>query len=119
MKLVILDEMSMVKSDQLYQLHLRLVEITQNEEPFGGIAVMLCGDLLQLKPIGNWVFQEPSSLEFRDFHATWSLWDTFEPHELKTNHRQGADKTYADLLNRIRIGQHTDADMKVFYMKQW
>ena len=32
---------------------------------------------------------------------------------LEENHRQGDDKSYADLLNRVRIGEHTDADLKI------
>ena len=30
---------------------------------------------------------------------------------LTTNHRQGNDKTYADILNRIRTGDHTPVQM--------
>lgn len=30
---------------------------------------------------------------------------------LKINHRQSEDRQYADLLNRIRIGKHTDMDI--------
>ena len=32
---------------------------------------------------------------------------------LTTNHRQGNDKTYADLLNRIRTGDHTPEDLEL------
>ena len=84
LKIVILDEMSMIKSDQLYQLHMRLVEITQNEKNFGGISVLLFGDLMQLKPIGRWIFDQPKSSECWDYHAISPLWEAFEPHELKT-----------------------------------
>merc|ERR1711884_239122 len=113
LKIVVLDEMSMVKSDQLYQLHLRLSEITQNEDFFGGIAIVLAGDLLQLKPIGRWIFDEPSEQQYKDFHAISPLWEQFECHELITNHRQGENKEYADLLNRVRVGQHTKADIEL------
>ena len=113
LKIVVLDEMSMIKSDQLYQLHMRLVEITQNEENFGGISVLLCGDLMQLKPIGKWIFDQPKSSEYWDFHAISPLWDAFEPHELITNHRQGDDKAYAELLNRLRVGLHTEEDIRL------
>ena len=77
LKIVVLDEKSMVKSDQLYQLHLRLSEITQNEDFFGGIAIVLAGDLLQLKPIGRWIFDEPSEPQYKDFHAISPLWEPF------------------------------------------
>ena len=32
---------------------------------------------------------------------------------LEKNHRQGKDKMYADLLNRIRVGSHTEEDLEV------
>ena len=45
LKLVIIDEISMVKSDMLYQLDLRLQEITEKVgTPFGGISVIALGD---------------------------------------------------------------------------
>ena len=113
LKTVILDEMSMIKSDQLYQLHLRLVEITQNEQNFGGISVMLFGDLMQLKPIGKWIFDKPKSSDYWDYHAISPLWEAFEPHQLITNHRQGDDRAYAELLNRLRVGLHTEEDIRL------
>lgn len=39
-----------------------------------------------------------------------TLWKKCYVILLKTNHRQGEDHQYADLLNRIRIGKHTDMD---------
>lgn len=35
----------------------------------------------------------------------------------KTNHRQGEGGQYADLLNRIRKGKHTDMDITL--LKSW
>ena len=49
LKLVIIDEVSMVKADMLYMLDLRLQEITMKEIPFGGIGVICFGDLMQLR----------------------------------------------------------------------
>ena len=48
--MLIIDEMSMVKSDQLYQIHMRLQEIKQNKRDFGGVSILLFGDLMQLPP---------------------------------------------------------------------
>ena len=32
---------------------------------------------------------------------------------LEENHRQGNDKSYADMLNRIRVGKHTQDDIEI------
>jgi hypothetical protein len=41
---------------------------------------------------------------------------------LEVNHRQGGDKTYADILNRVRTGSQTETDMKMLQKrvkKKW
>ena len=45
-ELVIVDEMSMVSADDLYNLHRRLQDIFDSKDDFGGRAVLLLGDLL-------------------------------------------------------------------------
>ncbi len=112
--ILIVDEMSMVKSDLLYQLFLRLQEIKQNLDPFGGVCTVLCGDLMQLQPVmANWIFQPPRGLQFQSSHELDPLWEKFSAIELKENHRQGKDKTYADILNRIRLGHQTAEDIQL------
>ena len=44
LKCLVTDEFSMMKSDQLYQLDLRLRELKQNNKTFGGVALFLLGD---------------------------------------------------------------------------
>ena len=115
LRILIIDEYSMVKSDMLYQLDLRLKEIKQEPNlPFGGVSVCLFGDLLQLKPVlGSYPFESPKNEQFKITHLLDPLWDIFDVIDLKINHRQGNDKIYADLLNRIRVGQQNDADLKL------
>ena len=98
----------------LYQLDLRLQEITQKMVPFGGISIFVFGDLMQLKPVmGNWIFQDPRHEDYLQAHLTEPRWQKFKCLVLEKNHRQGKDKQYADILNRIRIGQQTDEDKKI------
>ena len=102
--ILIVDEMSMVKADLLYQIYLRLQEIKQTKQDFGGVAVILCGDLMQLKPVqGNWIFESPKNPQFQLAHIILPIWNLFQTIELTHNHRQGDDKSYGDLLNRLRI----------------
>ena len=114
LKLVIIDEVSMVDSVLLYKIDMRLQEITQKNVPFGGIAVLAFGDLMQLPPImGRNVYEEPLSDEFLLTHRINPRWKMFQSILLEKNHRQGSDKSYADLLNRLRVKNYTDEDLKI------
>ena len=64
LKVVIIDEISMVSADLLYNLDLRLREITQVDEIMGGLAVFLFGDLFQLEHVkARYPFKEPKNRE--------------------------------------------------------
>ena len=41
------------------------------------------------------------------------LWGKFKFIILSKNHRQGTDKVYAELLNRVSVGETTDEDMRL------
>ena len=105
--------MSLVKSDMLYQLHFRLMkDIFQNELPFGGVAVFVLGDILQIEPVkGSPIYGIPRDERLKFCHAVDNLWKHFTVINLKTNHRQGDDKDYANILNRIRVDQQTQKDI--------
>ena len=48
LQVVIIDEISMVKVDMLYQLDLRLQEIKEKiGTPFGGVSILAFGDMMQ------------------------------------------------------------------------
>ena len=115
LKILIIDEFSMLKADILYRIHLRLREVTQINEDFGGVTIFLFGDPAQLKPIrGSYVFDEPNCLDYKLAYGDGSdsLWRRFDVIKLEENHRQGQDKVYADMLNRIRLNKQTEEDMK-------
>ena len=51
LRVLIIDEISMIRSDMLFQLDLRLREITQKKNiMFGGISIFFMGDIMQLRP---------------------------------------------------------------------
>ena len=115
LKMVIIDELSMLKADMLYQLDLRLRELMQNADiPFGGCSVLLLGDVLQLRPvIGRYIFEEPLCEAYHLPHLIDPLWQKFQVILLTKNHRQGEDFVYAEILNRIRTGAHTEEDCDI------
>ncbi|MES2375084.1 MAG: HRDC domain-containing protein [Bacteroidota bacterium] len=51
LELLIIDEISMVRPDVLDQIDLILRNIKDNSHPFGGVQLLLIGDLSQLSPI--------------------------------------------------------------------
>merc|ERR1719219_2181114 len=113
LKLVIIDEISMVSADLFYNLCARLREITGvMDRPFGGVAVFVFGDLYQLQPPkARYVFQQPNNDMHALAYSARNLWRLFTVVNLEENHRQGDDKIYGDLLNRVRTGAHTKEDI--------
>ena len=114
LRCIIIDEISMVKSDLLFQLDMRLREVTQKPDKlFGGVAIFAFGDLLQLRPIqARYIFEEPKCQEYKLGYYSGTHWHSFKVINLVENHRQDNDKEYAEMLNRIRIGEQTAEDIK-------
>ena len=53
LKIVIVDDVSMVSSHNLAYMHLRLVELFGEHDWFGGRNVLFVGDLLKLQPVNG------------------------------------------------------------------
>ena len=115
LRFLIVDEVSMVKADQLYQLDLRLREVTMRPDKlFGGVSIFFFGDIMQLKPVkGRVIWGQPRSSEYYQAFLIKPHWEEFEVISLVENHRQQGDAMYADMLNRIRVGEQTDEDLSV------
>ena len=115
LSVVIIDEISMVGSDMLYQLDLRLREIKKKENKlFGGVSVFFLGDIMQLRPCkGAYIFDEPLNKDYILAHMCKKHWEAFDVILLEENHRQGEDHDYAESLNRIRVGEQTVEDMEM------
>ena len=113
LELIVIDEISMVSSDMLYNIDSRLKEIFYPcEEIFGGKSIMLVGDILQLEPVnGTFIFKEPLHKKKIPYHRTAQLWYQFEVVVLETNHRQGVS-SWASLLSRARIENMSLDDRK-------
>ena len=73
-KLIIIDEISMVGSTIFKSVHLRMQEIMGNMRPFGGVSVICFGDFKQLPPVlDNWVFTAPKMSEHERFQMYLEL----------------------------------------------
>ncbi|XP_073978327.1 uncharacterized protein [Rhodnius prolixus] len=118
MKLLIIDEISLVSSLVFAYIHLRLTEIAKNNEPFGNFNILLFGDLLQLQPVkGNQVFKKLTRIECKSklgSIGSVDLWSMFEYDELKINVRQKNDKSgFINTLLNIRSGNICEEDISL------
>ena len=114
LKLLIIDEMSMVSADTLYVIHERLCTIFRSTEPFAGKSIVLVGDLMQLQPVnGHYIFQRPTQEKNYHAYGLLELWEQFEVVILKHNHRQGEGNSWANTLNRLRMGIVEADDLKI------
>lgn len=116
-KLIVIDEISMVGADTLLTIHRRLCDIRSNSLPFGGISILAVGDLLQLAPVGQrTVFSDPSDEMSSIYGSLWKV--HFKILELTEIQRQKNDSRFAEVLNRVRIGKQTDEDIALLRERQ-
>ena len=109
MRLLIIDEVSMVSNLTLVYIHLRLQEIFGGEKWFGGLNVLFVGDILQLPPVNagaifDTITSKVVSLKLGCMTSI-NLWkETVVYDELTINERQKTDKTFIPLLDEVRRG---------------
>ena len=81
---------------------------------FGNISLFCFGDVCQLKPVlGRSIWSTPRSEEYLQAFLVNSHWEQFEVVSLEENHRQEEDRSFADMLNRVRVGLQNDEDLKM------
>lgn len=106
-EMVIVDEISMVRCDLMDAIDSLLRQARGNSEPFGGVQMVVFGDLYQLPPVITdpelkRYFQENNDgFYFFNAHA-WQGAD-LQIRELKKIFRQ-SDEEFIHILNAIRVG---------------
>ena len=103
-KLIMIDEISMVSSDLWTDVDARLAEIFKTYDlPFAGLSMITIGDFLQLPPVkGRFIFSQSSSS--MNQLLSLQLWHLFKYAELTEIVRQ-SDLMFQNLLNNVRIGE--------------
>jgi len=89
------------------QINNSLKDIKGSSLPFGGVSIIPIGDLFQLQPVmDDYIFKDMDNLEYGILvPRTWQeLLKMFELHEII---RQRENKQFAEMLNRLRKGNHT------------
>jgi len=118
--ILIIDEISMVRCDVLDMVDLTLQHYKRNKKPFGGIQVILFGDLFQLPPVVNDKKKEKELLYsyYKKGNPYFFSSDVISKHpfpvlELETVYRQQEDKKFVNILNHIREGDFLESDRNV------
>jgi ATP-dependent DNA helicase PIF1 len=96
--ILVIDEVSMVSAELLDKISQYLQYVRKNKIPFGGIQMILCGDMCQLPPVSG------------DFCFKSKAWEeaNFLCVELKQQMRQSNDDSFTQMLNELRFGLCTD-----------
>ncbi len=106
---LIIDEISMLHDFRLDMVDEVLRHVREDNAPFGGIQVVLCGDFFQLPPINR---QESRQGSFVTSSRVWQDGD-FAVCYLDRQYRQSEDEDYRDILNGIRAGVLTRNQLDV------
>ena len=117
-KIIIIDEVSMVSSLNLAYIHLRLDELFGGNDWFGSRNMIFVGDLLQLQPVnGNPVFERITNkaLSYKlGCAASVNIWrDSVIYDELTINERQKKDSEFSSMLDSVRCGFSTDETISI------
>lgn len=104
LQLLIIDEVSMVRADLMDHIDVELRRIRRNSKPFGGVQLLMIGDLQQLPPIAHGgedelLRQYYKTLYFFSSAALKSM--KYSCIELKNVYRQ-TDRHFIDILNHAR-----------------
>ena len=103
LKVLIIDEVSMVSPEIFSSMDRVLRAFKNNPEPFGGVQVVISGDFFQLPPV---------SKEFKEKRFSWQspVWKSLELKScyLEEKFRQNDDKLI-QILDEIRLGSVSDA----------
>ena len=110
-KILIIDEISMVNANLLDSMNKFFQLNRGNKKPFGGISVVMVGDLFQLPPIVTEATRElfETLYESPKFFSANALTESdFYAVELTKAFRQ-VDQEFVDLLAKIREGRNLSA----------
>jgi len=113
--LLVIDEISMVRADLLDAVDDALRWMRNRHQPFGGVQLLLIGDLQQLAPVAKdeeWALLRKyyETPYFFSSHALATT--TFTTIELTHVYRQ-KDEHFLQILNRVREGKADEETLKV------
>ena len=107
-RMLIIDEISMVRSDLFEMMNRICQKALRKSEPFGGIPLVLVGDLFQLPPIVSddavleYLKHEYGGIYFFDSHIIQREMPRIRLFELTKSYRQESDPDFVRILDAFR-----------------
>ena len=119
LRLLIIDEVSMLSNLNLAYVHLRLDEIFGRDEWFGGVNVLFVGDILQLTPVnGAPVFDRITNKAVASklgCMTSVNIWqDTVVFDEPTINERQRKDQAFSSMLDEVGVAAHLNKLFRLY-----
>jgi hypothetical protein len=117
LKLIVIDEVSLISAEHMNQISLHLKQIFRSELEFAGRSVIVVGDFAQIRPVGGQYAFASQNAHHRNSVAVlvdnpqWSLFSIFELTEIM---RQKNDLQFAEALSRLAVGATTQQDNALF-----
>ncbi|KAE8740983.1 hypothetical protein FOCC_FOCC013509 [Frankliniella occidentalis] len=113
LKVLIIDEISMVGQHILDMIDQRLRHLLQSKLPFGGVSIIAVGDFHQLRPVAaRALFYPEASNPYQEIFSE-KLWPKFKVYELKCIMRQ-SNKKFQTALNHLAKGKLQKEDIALF-----
>ncbi|HSW74289.1 MAG TPA: PIF1 family DEAD/DEAH box helicase [Candidatus Saccharimonadales bacterium] len=111
---LVIDEISMLHDFRLDMVDQVLRQVRQNDVPFGGVQVILCGDFFQLPPVNR------SGSRQGSFVTSSQIWqqNVFSVCYLQQQYRQADDNMYTEILNGIRAGVLKRSQLEALQARQ-
>ncbi|GFU11401.1 ATP-dependent DNA helicase [Trichonephila clavipes] len=104
LKIIIIDEISMISAQLLLKVDSRLKQITENfQSNFGGLDIILIGDIRQLPPVRSTpIYKHPKQNIVGPI-----LWGNLKFYELNEVIRR-ANQQFSSILTKIKNGEQLD-----------
>jgi len=113
---ILIDECSMIRSDILDGIDQSLKLNRRNEDSFGGVQLILLGDLYQLPPVVRSNEEEIFNNFYPNGHFFYNA-NCYENSQIKTYELEKVyrqkDHVFLDLLNKIRLAEISQDDLFV------
>lgn len=107
-RLLIIDEISMVRADLFEMMNQICQKGLRNNNPFGGLSIVLVGDMFQLPPIVSddavmdYLKQEYGGIYFFNSHIIQKEMQNIKLFELTKSFRQANDPSFVAILDAFR-----------------